>query len=225
METPRPFLGLLQRRQCIVPTWRGWLLLLLVFGGAGVIVVRGIYGFLAVNESVPGGILLVEGWSPDYVIDGAAEEFLHGGQTQVCVTGGPIEIGNALREYHTYAECGRAILLKAGVPDDVMHAIPAASVDRDRTYASAVALKRWIEQSGTTERRINIAGNGPHSRRTRLLYEKALGAGFQVGIFNIEEKTFDPTAWWKTSQGFRAVVDEVIAYTYARFVFSPPKQS
>ena len=71
--------------------------------------------------------------------------------------------------------------------------------------------------------RINIAGNGPHSRRTRLLYEKALGPGFQIGIFNVEERGFDPKGWWKTSQGFRTVVDETIAYAYARFFFSPPK--
>ena len=168
--------------------------------------------------------MVVEGWSPDYVITDAAEEFRRGGHTMICVTGGPIEIGNALREYRTYAECGRALLLKSGIPNDALNVVPAESVDRDRTYASAVALKRWIERRGTAERRINIAGNGPHSRRTRLLYEKALGAGFQIGIFNVEEKTFDPTSWWKTSQGFRVVFDEVVAYSYARLIFSPPKQ-
>lgn len=207
-----------------MPTWRGWLVLLMVLGVAGTFAVRGIYGFLAVDEPVSGGILVVEGWSPDYVILGAAEEYRRDGHKMICVTGGPIESGNALREYHTYAECGRAILLKVGVGEDTMHAVPAVSVDRDRTFASAVALKRWIEQSGTLERRVNIMGNGPHSRRTRLLYEKALGPGFQVGIFNVPEKTFDPKGWWKTSQGFRAVMDEVIAYAYARLVFSPAKQ-
>ena len=71
--------------------------------------------------------------------------------------------------------------------------------------------------------KINIVGNGAHSRRTRLVYEKALGPSVRVGISNIAERTFDPGRWWKTSQGFRIVVDETIAYTYARFFFSPPK--
>jgi hypothetical protein len=223
MNTRRPFLGLLQRRQCVVPTWRGWLLLLLAFGTLGAMGVRGLYNFLAVNEPISGGILVVEGWSPDYVIEGAAEDFWHDGYKLICVTGGPIEIGNALREFHTYAECGRALLLKFGVPDAAIHIVPAASVERDRTYASGVALKRWIEQGGTPETRINISGNGPHSRRTRFLYQKALGSGFQVGISNVEEKTFDPKAWWKSSQGFRIVMDESIAYAYARLFFSPPR--
>ena len=206
-----------------MPTWRGWIVLLLLLGVAGMVVLRGIYGFLAVNEPVRNGILVVEGWSPDYVTFGAVEEYRCDGYKMICVTGGPIEFGNALREYRTYAECGRAVLLKAGVSEDAMHAVPADPVERDRTFASAVALKRWIGQSGTVERRVNIMGNGPHARRTRLLYEKALGPEFQVGIFNVEERTFNPKEWWKTSQGFRAVADEAIAYAYARFAFFPAK--
>jgi hypothetical protein len=225
MNERKPFLGLLQRRQMIVPTWRGWLLLMLIFGIAATVAVRGVYGFLAVNAPVRGGVLVVEGWSPDYVIEGAAQEFRLGKYKTVCVTGGPIEFGNALRAYRTFAECGRELLSHAGVPAEAMNVVPAAVVEKDRTYASAVALQRWIAQKGIAERRINIAGNGAHSRRTRLLYEKALGAGFQVGIFNVEERTFDPQGWWKTSSGFRIVLDEVIAYAYARLIFSPPKES
>ena len=75
MNPKKPFLGLLQRRQCIVPTWRGWLLLLLVIGLAGVFIVRNLYGFLAVNDPLPGDILVIEGWSSDYVIEGAVEDF------------------------------------------------------------------------------------------------------------------------------------------------------
>ena len=223
MNTRKLFLGLLQKRQCIVPTWRGWLVLLLAIGVAAVIMIRGLYGFLAVQDPLPGGILVIEGWSPDYVIAGAVDEFHKSRYGQICLTGGPIEFGNAMSEYKTYAEYALAICLKSGVPAEALHAVPAAAADRDRTYASAFALRQWMQKQGMTDVKINIAGNGSHSRRTRLVYEKALGPGVKVGISNIEERNFDPRRWWASSSGFRSVLDELIAYIYARFFFSPPK--
>jgi len=226
MNSRKPFLGLLRRRQCIVPTWRGWLLLLLAIGTAGVLFVRNIYDFLAVNDPLPGDILVIEGWSSDYVIEGAVEDLLKSPGSKykrICVTGGPIDFGNPMREHKTFAEYGKAMCLKLGVPTDVLHAVPAPSVEKDRSYASAVALREWLREHGGANVKINIAGNGAHSRRTRLIYEKALRPDVRVGISNIAERTFDPGRWWKTSQGFRIVVDETIAYTYARFFFSPPR--
>jgi hypothetical protein len=223
MNPKKPFLGLLHRRQCIVPTWRGWLLLLLVFGVGGMIVVRGLYGFLAIHDPLPGGTLVIEGWSPDYVIEGAVDEFRKTHYERICLTGGPIEFGNAMREHKTYAEYGKALCLKLGLPSEALNAVPAPEVAKDRSYASARALAQWFREHGVADGKINIAGNGPHSRRTRLVYEKALGPEVKVGISNVEELTFDPKRWWTSSQGFRVVLDETIAYTYARFFFSPPK--
>ncbi len=221
MNSKKPFLGLLRRRQCIVPTWRGWLLLLLVAGIAGTFIVRNLYGFLAVNEPLPGDILVIEGWSPDYVIEGAAEDFRKSQYKRICLTGGPIDFGNAMREHKTYAEYAKALCLKLGLPAEALHAIPAPPVEKDRSYASALALRQWLHEHAATDAKINIAGNGAHSRRTRLIYEKALGPGVRIGISNEPERTFDPKRWWTSSQGFRIVMDETIAYTYARFIFSP----
>ena len=224
MNPKKPFLGLLQRRQCIVPTWRGWLLLLLVIGLTGVFIVRNLYGFLAVNDPLPGDILVIEGWSSDYVIEGAVEDFRKSQYKRICLTGGPIEVGNALREHKTYAEYAKAMCVKLGLAAEVLHAIPAAAVEKDRSYASALALRKWLHENGAADAKINIAGNGAHSRRTRLIYEKALGPGVRLGISNEPERTFDPKRWWASSQGFRIVMDETIAYTYARFFFSPKPQ-
>jgi len=223
MNPRKPFLGLLQWRQCIVPTWRGWLALLVVIGVAGTVVIRSLYGFLAVNDPLPGGILVIEGWSPDYVIEGALNDFRKSHYGQICLTGGPIEFGNAMREHKTYAEYAKAMCLKLGVPAEALHAIPAPPAERDRSYASALALREWLRDHGAADAKINIAGNGAHSRRTRLVYEKALGAGRRIGISNVEEINFDPKRWWTSSFGFRVVLDETIAYIYARLFFSPPK--
>ncbi len=159
----------------------------------------------------------------DYVIEEAAEEFRKGHYQRICLTGGPLEFGSPLREYKTYAEYAQAVCLKLGLPAAALEAIPAPAVQKDRSYASALALSRWLREHHEMNAKINIAGNGAHARRTRLVYEKALGPNVQIGISNVDEKTFDPKVWWKTSQGFRVVLDEAIAYIYARVFFSPPK--
>lgn len=223
MKARKPFFGLLRRRQIIMPTWRGWLLLFLALGVAGTLFVRGIYGFLAVHDPLPGGILVIEGWSSDYVIEGAVEDFRKSHYERICLTGGPIEFGNAMREHKTYAEYAKAMCVKLGVPAEVLHAVAADAAERDRSYASALALQRWLREHDASGVKINITGNGAHSRRTRLVYEKALGPGVRVGISNVREMNYDPKRWWASSNGVRNILNEMIAYTYARFIFSPPK--
>jgi hypothetical protein len=221
MTGRKRFLGLLCHRPCLIPTWRGWLLMLVLAGASAALVIRGAYGFLAVNDSLPGDILVVEGWAPDYTIVEAVPEVRRNHYEAVYVTGGPIELGSPLLEYKTYADMATASLARLGMPGDLMRTVPAPAAMRDRTYASAVTLRKWLREHGITPRRINILGTGAHSRRTRLLYQKAFGSAIPVGVLPTRELDFDPNRWWASSQGFRIVLNEAIAYFYARFLFSP----
>jgi hypothetical protein len=65
---------------------------------------------------------------------------------------------------------------------------------------------------------------GAHARRTRLLFEKALPKEASVGIIAVENQDFDASHWWRSSQGVRTVVGEIIGYAYARLVFWPGKE-
>jgi uncharacterized SAM-binding protein YcdF (DUF218 family) len=216
--------GLLRRRSCLLPTLRGWLLLLiptltlLIFG------FRNMNAFLAVNDPVPDGVLVVEGWSPDYALETAMWEVKRNSHHKLYVIGGPLEQGGPLSEYKTYAEFGSAILLRMGLSNDVVQAVPAAYVHKDRTYVAAVALQNWLRQHNAIPGEINLISVGAHARRSRLLFEKAFGNSTRVGIIAVEDRSYDPRHWWKSSQGVRSVVDEMIAYGYARFLFSPSRE-
>jgi hypothetical protein len=70
---------------------------------------------------------------------------------------------------------------------------------------------------------INVVTTTAHARRTRLLFEKALGAGVTVGIIAAPNPDYDPKHWWRSSDGFREVIGEGIAYVYARLFFYPSK--
>jgi len=222
---PRPpCWGLLKRRPCLVPTWRGWLALLAV--GLGLLLFVGwrIHPFLAITDAVPGGALAIEGWAPDYALAEAVAEFKRYPYSKVFVTGGPLEQGAPLSEYKTYAELGAAILLRLGLDKNLVQAVPAARVQKDRTYASAVALRNWLRAHNAALTNLNIISVGAHGRRSRLLFEKAFGNGCRMGIISVEDQDYDPQHWWKSSPGVRTVGGEILAYGYARLLFRPPPE-
>src|SRR5215471_13317591 len=98
----KKWFGLLRRRQRWAPTWRAWSILLVVILGLGWIGSRKIYPFLAVNDPHSGGLLVVEGWAPDYALETALQEFKRNHYDKVCVTGGFLENGAPLSEYKTF---------------------------------------------------------------------------------------------------------------------------
>ncbi|MGA2785955.1 MAG: YdcF family protein [Verrucomicrobiota bacterium] len=224
MKPHRPFWGLVRRRECLLPTWRGWLLLLLTGLLMATGAVRKVQSFLAVTDPVAGGALVVEGWAPDYALEEVITEFRHHHYTKLYVVGVPLEKGAPLSEYKTYAELGAATLLKLGLDRDSVQAVPTPAVRQDRTYTSALALKQWLQEHDAMPAELNLMSLGAHARRSRLLFEKAFGRDTRVGIIALEDRDYDPELWWKSSQGVRTVTDELIAYGYARLWFHPGKQ-
>lgn len=211
--------GLLQRRECMLPTWRGWVALGLICSGAMVGAVGRIHQFLAVNAPLSGGVLIVEGWIPDYGLEEAVSEFKRNRYSMLFITGGPLESGAPLSEYKTYAERGMAIVVRLGLGTNFVRAVPAPHSSEDRTYATAVALRQWLERHGMAPESYHVMSLGTHARRTRLLFEKALGRNAKIGITAIVNRAYDASQWWNYSAGVRAVLAETVAYAYARLHF------
>ena len=216
--------GLLRRRTCLLPTWRGWLALLFSAVAVIAVLVCGLFPFLAMNDPKPGGALIVEGWMPDYAFTDAIAEFHRAPYSAMLVTGGPIEKGAPFSEFRTFAEFGAATVVKLGLATAQVHAVPAPEVPQDRTYASAVAVREWLQQHGGVPAQINVMSLGAHSRRTRLLYEAAFTGVTEVGIIAIDDHSYNGRRWWASSQGVRIVIDELLAYAYARLLFRKPRE-
>lgn len=216
------FRRLVQRRACLLPTWRGWLVLLVVAAVIFSCLVRATFPFLAVHDSKPGGALVVEGWMPDYALSAAIDEFRRNPYQVLLVSGGPIEKGGLFADFGTWAQLGAATIVKIGGDAARVHPVPAPEVRKDRTYASAVAVRAWLREHGGIPAQINLASLGPHSRRTRMLYEAAFAGVAEVGIIPLEDRSYDGRRWWTSSDGFRTVSGEAIAYTYARLLFRAP---
>jgi len=217
-EGKKPW-GLMRRRQCFVPTWRGWLVLALVLATLAVVSVRRIYPFLAANDPCPGGVMVTEGWASDRTLDYVVAEFRRNHYEKIYVTGGPLEIGSLVSEYRTYAERGAAVLVKMGLTTNEVQAVPGPITRQDRIYTAAAALRNWWREHGIAPKTVNLISDGPHARRSRLFYRKALGKEVQVGVVALPSRDIDPKHWWRSSAGFRNVVDELVGYVYAVLFF------
>lgn len=218
------FGGLFRRRECVALTVRGWMSL---FGLAAVFfycVFSHLHPFLSRTDFVPGGVLVVEGWVPDYALEAAAAEFRREGARTLFVTGGPLDKGAALSEYKTYAELGAACLLHMGLATNEVQAVPAPEVRKDRTYASALELKKWLREHSVTVTNVTLMSMGAHSARSRLLFQRAFGDDCSVGVIAIGSRDYDAKRWWQSSEGVRIVIAETLAYGYARFLFHPAKE-
>jgi uncharacterized SAM-binding protein YcdF (DUF218 family) len=225
MDEKRPCLGLLRRRQILLPTWRGWLLLVLVGGGLALLAMLEVGPFLSVTDPAPGGVLVVEGWGSDYMLKATITEFRHNHYSKVFVTGIPLERGEPLSEYKNMAFIGAATLVKLGLSTNDVQAVPTPKTRRDRTYAMALSLKHWLRSHGPAPTRVTLVTGGPHARRSRLLYQMALGEGITVGVIAVPPEDYDERSWWHSSAGVRSIIGETLAYAYARLLFHPPKDA
>jgi len=104
-----------------------------------------------------------------------------------------------------------------GFPEEKLQAVSAPAVIKDRTYASAVALREWLEDSDLKVGSINLYTFGVHARRSWLIFKQVL-APIKVGVIAAKSLDYAPNKWWISSAGVREVIAEAIAYIYARFV-------
>ncbi len=220
----RAWWGLARRRELLLPTWRGCVAGVLVLAALAWFVFHRIHGFLAVTDPVDGGCLVVEGWAPDYALEQAMAEYQRRPYEKLYTVGGPLEFGAPLAEYKSYAERAAATLARLGADTNRLQAVPAPAVRQDRTYAAAASLGKWFREQKIPLRKVQLISEGPHARRSRLLFQEALGKDVRVGVIAVPGREYDPKHWWRTSSGVRVVVDETVAYAYAKLVFRARNQ-
>jgi hypothetical protein len=200
----------------------GWLVVLIVAGAAGLFGFRQLHGFLSISNPVDGQILVIEGWIPDYTIKGATSEFEKHDYQLLIAVGGPLRIGSHLSKFKSYAGLTHARLIETGCEKEKIVEIETTDIKNDRTYESARAVKRWVASSGLSVNGLNVYTLGAHARRSLLLFKKVFGSEVEVGVIAAPDESYDPDKWWRSSNGARTVVSELIAYIYTVIIFHPP---
>jgi hypothetical protein len=161
---------------------------------------------------------------PTYDLEAAAAEFNCGHYKCILAVRGVYSFDSAEldRPWDDYVA---DILIRHGVPPRQLHSVLFPGMKRDRTFASALAIKEWYRQNGLSINTIDLATVGPHSRRSRLLYQEALGRDVKIGVIALDDPSYDSRRWWDSSEGIRDVLLEGVAYFYVKLLFSPPQDT
>lgn len=216
----RKWFGLVRRKEVWALTWQGWLAAFALVALAGLVGVWKAHDFLAVNSPVETRVLVLEGWVPRYAATGYVAK-VQGDYDRIYTTGGPaLPDRKSRNDADTFASVAEYILVRAGVPAAKIQYVPGWKVSRDRTYASALALRKWCVSNRVELATFNLVTLGPHARRSRLLYEEAFPRA-KIGIIALTNEEYDPEHWWRYSEGVKETLSEAAAYLYARLLFSP----
>lgn len=216
MSATRLFAPLFVRRSIPIPTWRGWVLLVTLAAAVLCPLPRVIFSLLSVTEPVGSGVLVIEGWVADEAVQEGVRVYRAGPYTRIITTGVPIEYGGYLSSYGSTANIARATCIALGVDSAEVSAAPARGhIERDRTFASACALRLWLQRHAPDVRQVDILSQGVHARRTWMIFTRVLGDSIRVGIIAAREVQYGPDDWWRKSAGTKDIGGELVGYLYA----------
>jgi hypothetical protein len=208
-------------KQCRRLTLWGWLVLLLLLALVFRLWLGTVCSWLSLNQPVPAKTLVVEGWIEDYALQHAVDFYRKNNYNHMIVTGLPI---TQWRDYVTFkntAQGAVAVMKRYGFKDTVYKAVIPLSVTINRTYNTAVATRLLFQKHPEFGKSFNIYSVGVHARRTHLMFERAFGNPYKIGVIADTDRTFDPEHWWRTSKGFRNVSNEFVAFNYVWAFFHP----
>jgi len=186
-------------------------------GVALIFVVISIYGFLAVNDPVGEGVLVVEAWVSAKTLAESAIAFNSTRYRYLVVVGGPMQgSDNKPNAPTTYADLAASNLEKLGFDTKRLVRINVPAVSSGRTLAEATAVGRWLDSSGISVCCVDVFTVGVHARKSWILFRHALGVGYRVGIIAGSPDSYDPRFWLASRSGVRIVARNVAGYVYSK---------
>jgi len=133
MSADRKFFGCVTRRERWGLSARGWLAGVIILVAITGLWTLNIYSFLSQTRREDTKVLVVEGWVREYATRAAVTEFQSGHYDKAYTTGGPIAgTGGYSNDFNTSASVGAELLVKDGLPDNLVQMVPSHVSGRDR---------------------------------------------------------------------------------------------
>ncbi|MCE1200576.1 MAG: DUF1684 domain-containing protein [Bacteroidia bacterium] len=209
------------RKNVVVPTAAGWLLILALFVAFFWFTLQSIYPFLSRTKKTVSDLLVVEGWLPDNGLREAIDYYRANGYKRMIITGIPITQWTYTSPHTNMADASAETMRRMLFRDSIYTVSIPSNIYRDRTYATAVALKMRFEEWGfPSNQPFDLYSMGAHARRSYNMFRKAF-PDTPIGLLVATDMSFDPETWYKTSRGFRTVFSEWISYWYTALAFFP----
>lgn len=211
--------GLATRRQVILPSWKGWLLLLILAALGMFVFIQGAYPFLAAHDRLPeADVLIVEGWVSDRTLAEAKREFDAGRGALICTVGVDLERGQRLLPWKDWAHVAAETLASMAVPREKLLIVPGGSQQRHRTYVSLRQAREVLARLPQPPRKINLITEAHHGRRSGMVARKVFGDFATTGVISVAPESYDPKRWWASSTGTKNMLLELMASAH-EFLF------
>jgi len=205
----------IDRRRCfasrqIAPWVTGGISAVLIF------IAMFLYGFLAVNDPVGEGVLVVEAWIPEQTLAESAKVFNSGRYRYLVVVGGTTQKNGESNSSTSDADLAASKVEKLGLDTKKLATISVPDESPGRTLARATAVKRWLGSSETSVCCVDVFTVGVHARKSRVLFRHALGDSYRVGIIAGHEVRYDSRFWLVSRTGVWIVVRNLAGYVYSK---------
>lgn len=188
-----------------------WLALVTIVGfGIPAMYLACIHDFLAVSAPINGRVLVVESWIFNRsAMTEAAKRFRQGGyELLICTAAGDAEEPG-------YAAKAAQRFVELGVDRSRLRTVSQATSGTGRTYGSALAVRDWLRRERPDVRSIDVFTVGVHSRKSLILFSKALSPGVAVGIIAGRESAYANGRWWASRTGWYIVLRNSVGYLQA----------
>lgn len=164
--------------------------------------------------------LVVDGWLSKTELEQALEEFESKGYHQLITTGGPDTRG--FSPFDSYAEHAAAIFIEYGLPASKIIVLPTPASAQNRSYLSAVIVRKWSERQGSFPFAMNVFTANVHARRSHALYQLAFRKlSVDIGVIAAEPEQFTLERWWQSSEGAKSVIAEFAGWLWTQCCFKP----
>ena len=210
---------LFRKRQIYFPTLLGWLVLLLFISAPLLLLLRQLGGFLSEQSPVGSGALVIEGWVDRAGFANAVKLYREKHYALLLTTGGPYFL-DCERDDPLYRDQVAKLAAANGLKPGELVVIRVPDAPVDRTFRAGIERRRWLQSQTPLLTHVDVLSEGPHARRTRILYERALGDAYVVGII-AAAPAYDLQHWWRSSEGARHVMSEAFAWAWVACCYRP----
>jgi hypothetical protein len=207
--------GLRLVRRCTIwcPTWLGSFLI------AALVLMPAAWwfncgdSFLSLTDRLQPEVLVVEGWIGLDGVRAAKAEFEQDSYQYIVATG-DFHSDSWNKDHVSLADMTARELARLGVPANKIIVAPARETETQRTYQSAVAVRRSFRGKGIQPNTLNVFTLGSHARRSRLIFAKVEGPETKVGVVPWAPPGYEAVPWWCSAERAKALLTETAGYLF-----------
>ncbi|MCP4745013.1 MAG: hypothetical protein GY874_02575 [Desulfobacteraceae bacterium] len=171
--------------------------------------------FLAVNKPIDAKVLVIEGWIPQASLKYAIEVFKNQPYELILTNGGKLKDTNKNQSTKTYAGLCKDNLIRMGIDENLIIAIPTKNVSSKRTLSYAQSTIDWLRNNRQSTHAVNILTLDAHARKTYVLFKKVSKKQIGIGVISAPATGYNPFYWYFSVKGIGFVIKNFIGYLYA----------